>query len=95
MTLKNTSERMFKLSVTVAVYFVAVVMLVIVARSAYDFGLALFSDKGKDEAPGYDIAVTISSGESQKAIADKLQSKGVVKNSTVFYIQLKLYLKKN
>ncbi len=92
MTLKNTSQRMFKLSIKVAIYVVAAIMIVIVARSAYDFGMALFSDKGMDSAPGQDIGITITKGESHQAIAKDLQESGVVKNSTVFYLQLKLYL---
>ena len=91
MTLKNTSEKMLKTSINIAVLVLAIAGVIIVARTGYSFGKQLFSAKGADKEPGREVGITVSSGDSQYDIAKNLAEEGVVKNALVFYIQIKLY----
>ena len=95
MTLKNTSEKMFRTSIKIAIYVFVILGIIIVAKSSYSFGESIFTGKGKDSAPGKDITITVSKGESLKEIANDAKTSGIVDNSIVFYIQLKLYMSKS
>ena len=43
-----------------------------------------------EEAPGEDVLVQVKSDMSDKDIADMLRNKGLIRDSNLFYIQMKL-----
>lgn len=71
----------------IAVLAVALVFIYKAAVKAYDFGYAIFEDKAVSEAPGREVNVSIAEGKSAKEIGEILESKGLIKDATIFYFQ--------
>ena len=61
-----------------------------VGTYAFDFGRQIYSEEGMTAAPGKDVAVVISEGESTKEIAQMLKQFGLIRNSFVFLVQERL-----
>lgn len=57
---------------------------------AFDFGRQIYSEEGMTAAPGKDVAVVVSEGESVKEIAQMLERFGLVRNAYVFMVQERL-----
>ena len=57
---------------------------------AFDFGRQIYSEEGMTAAPGKDVAVVISEGESTKEIAQMLKQFGLIRNPLVFLVQERL-----
>lgn len=74
-----------------AVVLIACVVLVInIGKKAYDFGFRIFTEGPVAEAPGRDIVMSVEKGEGLKAIAEKLEEKGITSDWALFFIQAKL-----
>ena len=70
------------------VFAVLVVMFVYKgAMLAYDYGYRVFAEEPVDSAPGFDMDVTVEEGMDAKAIGQLLESKGLIKDGTLFYLQ--------
>ena len=84
-------DKMVLRTVTVVlkvVFAVLVVMFVYKgAMLAYDYGYRVFAEEPIDSAPGFDMDVTIEEGMDAKAIGQLLESKGLIKDGTLFYLQ--------
>ena len=57
---------------------------------AFDFGRQIYSEEGMTAAPGKDVAVVISEGESVSEIAQMLEQFGLIRNRYVFLVQERL-----
>ena len=74
-----------------AVVLIACIILVInIGKKAYDFGFRVFTEGPVAEAPGRDIVMSVDKGEGLKAIAEKLEEKGITSDWALFFIQAKL-----
>ena len=76
-------------------FLVMVILLVVYAtihlsKTGYEYGYRLYTETAVDEAPGEDVLVQIKPDMSNKQIAQMLQEKGLVRDSKLFYLQLKL-----
>lgn len=91
MSLKNTSKSILSVTFRSAVYILLFALLIYLGGKSYNFGQKLFSEHGYEESPGRDVTITISSGESNMQIAEKLVENGIVGNKMVFYFQTLLY----
>ena len=84
-------DKMVLRTVTVVlkvVFAVLVVMFVYKgAMLAYDYGYRVFAEEPVDSALGFDMDVTIEEGMDAKAIGQLLESKGLIKDGTLFYLQ--------
>lgn len=70
------------------VFAVLVIMFVYKgATMAYDYGYRVFAEPAVDVAPGWDMDVVIDEGMDAKAIGQYLESKGLIKDGTLFYLQ--------
>lgn len=70
------------------VFAVLVIMFVYKgAMLAYDYGYRVFAEEPVDSAPGFDMDVTVEEGMDAKAIGQLLESKGLIKDGTLFYLQ--------
>ena len=86
----NTKNVMLAVLSTIAkVVMIAVVVILIykVAGKAYDFGYAIFEDKPISSGTGREVTVSITEGKTAKDIGKILESKGLVEDATVFWIQ--------
>ena len=73
--------------VKVAVLAVVLIFIYKTAVKAYDFGYAIFEDKAMSEAPGREVNISIAQGKNAKEIGEILESKGLIKDATIFYFQ--------
>jgi UPF0755 protein len=58
--------------------------------TGYEFGYRVFTEPAMEEAPGRDVMVLVKEDMSQREIADMLEEKGLIRDSSLFYLQLKL-----
>jgi len=58
------------------------------AVEAYNFGYRVFTEESVSPAPGRDVTVAITEGKTEKAIAEMLAEKGLVRDSKLAYIQI-------
>lgn len=54
---------------------------------AYDVGYRIFAESSIEMAPGRDIAVTISEGDSVKDVAEMLEEKGLIRDYRIFLVR--------
>ena len=84
-------DKMVMRTVTIILMVVLVILVVMLvykgAMLAYDYGYRVFAEEPVDEAPGWDIVVTIDEGMDAKAIGQYLENKGLIKDGTLFYLQ--------
>ena len=71
----------------VAVALAAVVIIYKGAVIAYDYGYRVFKEEPVSEAPGIDINVEITAGKGTMQIGEILESKGLIRDAKLFYIQ--------
>ena len=57
---------------------------------AFTFGRQIYSEEGITAAPGKDVAVVVSEGESTKEIAQMLKQFGLISDPYVFLVQERL-----
>lgn len=90
--MSNKSIRMIvSVSLNVLFIVIAVAVVVTVGTKAYTFGNNIFNEKSIDTVENAKVAdVTINSGISAKKLASLLYDKGLIKDKTIFYFQVKL-----
>ena len=57
------------------------------ATLAYDYGYRVFAEEPVDAAPGLDMDVVVEDGMGPKEIGIMLESRGLIKDGTLFYLQ--------
>jgi len=77
--------------VTIAVFALLVLGLTLLCIRGYRFGRAVFLEEGGEESPGRDVTLVVEAGDSVKDVAAKLKELNVIKDETVFVVQVKLY----
>lgn len=58
--------------------------------TGYDFGYRVFTEAAIDNPPGKDVLVQVSEDTSERELGKILEEKGLVRDSRLFYLQLKL-----
>ncbi len=83
-----------KLVIKTVITVLKVVLVVVVvmfmykgATLAYDYGYRVFAEEPVDMAPGIDMDIVIEEGMGPKEIGALLESKGLIKDGTQFYLQ--------
>lgn len=74
---------------------VLIIVLVVVAvlklsGRAYDLGYRIYTEQSVEADPGRDKVVEISEGMSASEIGTMLEEKGLVRDGTLFWIQMQL-----
>lgn len=74
---------------------VLIIVLVVVAvlklsGRAYDLGYRIYTEQSVEADPGRDKVVEISKGMSASEIGTMLEEKGLVRDGTLFWIQMQL-----
>lgn len=83
------------LSAALFILRLAIIILVIVGiyrvgEYSYAYCYSIVSDAAVEEEPGRDISVTLTNDMSAKNVAQLLERKGLVKDATIFRLQLKV-----
>ncbi len=91
MSLNKTSKSIVSVSIRISIYVLLLTFLIVFAQRGYKFGVAVFTDKGVDDAPGKDVTVVVNSGDGSMEVARALESQGIIKDARVFFVQTILY----
>lgn len=90
----NTRERIGAATVALAggifkiLLYVCVVFFIIwVGKTTYQFGYDVFNQQAMRPGEGQEVTVVISEGASVYEIGKTLESKGLVKDAEVFFVQ--------
>ncbi len=86
----KVNKMVIKTVVTVLKVVFAVVVVMFVykgAMLAYDYGYRVFAEEPVDAVNGWEINVVIEDGMGPKEIGALLESKGLIKDGTLFYLQ--------
>ncbi len=93
----NTRERVGAAGVVVAggffrivLYICVVVLIFWIGKSTYQFGYDIFNQQPMSPGEGQEVTVVIKQDTSVYQVAKTLESKGLVKDAKVFYVQEKL-----
>lgn len=93
----NTRERVGAAGVVVAggffrivLYICVVVLIFWIGKSTYQFGYDIFNQQPMSPGEGQEVTVVIKQDTSVYQVAKILESKGLVKDAKVFYVQEKL-----
>ena len=83
-------KMIMKTITTVLKVVLAVVVVMLVykgATLAYDYGYRVFAEEPMSAAPGLDMDIVVEDGMGPKEIGVLLESKGLIKDGTLFYLQ--------
>lgn len=89
----NINKALFsfiKIAFSIMVILMVVYGAVRLSGVGYEYGYRLFTEPAMEEAPGEDVLVQVKADMSGRQIAEMLEEKGLVRDSSLFYIQLKL-----
>ena len=89
---KKSASIFSKVTFKVAMYIIGAVIVVLVCKSAYDFGTKVFSEEGlAEKGSGQEVVVTIPADASTGEVASILKKNGLIENELIFKIQTILY----
>lgn len=95
MSTKQLVRAIFSTILKVVIYVAVVFFIYKGATIAYDYGFRVFKEEPMTEAPGVDIDVEITMGKSALQIGEILESKGLIRDAKLFYLQNLLSAYKN
>lgn len=87
MNIKQLLGAITAMIVKVAIAAVVIIVVFKLAVGAYDFGFQVFADIPVDEGDGRTVSVTIADGMEAKDVGELLETKGLIENASVFYVQ--------
>lgn len=90
MKLNKVIFKFVSVSFSVLMMLLVLVGLLELGNFCYDFGYRVFTETAVDEKPGRDVVVQISSDMSEKEIGKMLEEEGLVRDGSLFYVQLKV-----
>lgn len=79
-----------KISFSIMISLIVVIGAVKVCTVGYDFGYRVFTEPAMSQGAGRDVLIQINDGMSAKEIGQLLEDEGLVRDSNLFYLQLKL-----
>ena len=93
----STRDKVGKAGVAVAsgifrtAFYVCVAVLIFwIGKSAYQFGYNIFNQQAMSPGAGQEVTVVIEDGSSLYKIGKTLESKGLVEDAKIFYVQERL-----
>lgn len=91
MNKSNTSKGFANISIKICKYVIMVVIIVVCATAAFNFGSSIFNSEGVDPAPGTDMTLTIKEGTTIDELAKTLEEYGVIEDTLIFKVQSYIY----
>ena len=93
----STRDKVGKAGVAVAsgifrtAFYVCVAVLIFwIGKSTYQFGYNIFNQQAMSPGAGQEVTVVIEDGSSVYKIGKTLESKGLVEDAKIFYVQERL-----
>lgn len=88
---RKTSQGFAKVSVQVLKYVIMVVVAVVCATTAYNFGAKIFSVETMEMTPGTDMSFNFDEGTTIKQVGEILEEYRVIKDAKIFSVQSYVY----
>ncbi len=79
-----------KVAFTIMIALIVIFAAVKICSVGYDFGYRVFTEPPMSEGEGVDVLVQVTDDMSGKDIGHMLETKGLVEDGNLFYLQLKL-----
>jgi UPF0755 protein len=83
-------KRIVSVSAAVIVMILVISVIYYLGECAYQFGYRVYTEKAMEDEPGTDVLLTIDRGMSSAQIAQLMEKKGLVRDSSLFLVQLKM-----
>lgn len=90
MNAKKVVLKVMNISLTILVVVLVIFAAFRLGSYAYDFGYRVFMEDSVSPEPGRDVVVQVDKNMSSSALGSMLEEKGLVRDGTLFMIQLKL-----
>lgn len=90
MNAKKVVLKIMNISLTILVVVLVVFAAFRVGSYAYDFGYRVYMEDPVSLEPGRDVVVQVDKNMSSAELGSMLEDKGLVRDGTLFMIQLKL-----
>ena len=84
---KQVAGTILSTIVKIAIAVVVVLFVYKAAVTAYDYGYRIFAEEPVSVEPGYDVTISITSNKDVKEIGELLESRGLIRDSKLFYLQ--------
>lgn len=84
---KQVAGTIFSTIIKLVVAVVIVIYVYKAAVVAYDYGYRIFAEQPVSAEPGYDVTIAITSDKDVKDIGELLESRGLIRDSKLFYLQ--------
>lgn len=88
---RKTSQGFAKVSLKTLKYVIMIVVAIVCATAAYNFGTKVFSTETMEAAPGTDMSFTFAEGTTIKEVGKTLEEYRVIDDSTIFQVQSYIY----
>ncbi|MBQ8625872.1 MAG: endolytic transglycosylase MltG [Agathobacter sp.] len=90
MNVNKAVLKFVKLGITMILALLVIYATVSVSLTGFDFGYRVFTEPAMEEEPGHNVSITIDASMGGSEIGKELESKGLVRNASLFQIQLML-----
>lgn len=90
MNVNKVVLKFVKLGISTIVALIIIYFTVSISITGFDFGYRVFTEPAIEAEPGTNITVTIDKSMDGADVGKELENKGLVRNGTLFYIQLEL-----
>ncbi len=87
MKASHVFNAIFSIVLKVVVVVVSILVIYRGATTAYDYGYRLFTEPPVSEGTGREVTVSITSGKKAKEVGELLESKGLIRDAKLFYLQ--------
>ena len=90
MNTRKAAMRVGSICLKVAIFILICLGLVHLGQTTYKYTHAVFSEEAMEEAPGRAVKLTIPEEVSAKKFANVLEENGLIEDSKVFLVQMKM-----
>lgn len=87
MKASHVFNAIFSIILKVVVVVGSILVIYRGATTAYDYGYRLFTEPPVSEGTGREVTVSITSGKKAKEVGELLESKGLIRDAKLFYMQ--------
>lgn len=90
MKARRLVNRIIGLSIGILLLVLVIFGICYLAKQAYSFGYRVYTEEPMEEEPGTDVLVEVTSGMNDRQIGEMLQKKGLIRDASLFVVQLKI-----
>ncbi|MBR0163045.1 MAG: endolytic transglycosylase MltG [Lachnospiraceae bacterium] len=87
MKAENTALRIIGIVIRIALFGIAAMVVVRVAKIAYGYGYEIFAQTPVSSGTGYIVTVTVGEEDSVGDVARNLEEKGLIRDDLLFRLQ--------